>query len=246
MADPTVKNCSNCGAELKFAPGTLNLKCGHCGTENTIAVAAPPPLAKVPDLIVPLVADEKTLRRQVQTYLASGHLVPDDVLDAAEFTKMELFYAPAYVFHGSYTATWTASFGYDRQEHYTDYESRTENGVTRRVPVTKTKTVTDWRPVNGTDMGNFNFPAYGGASQPPAVAGLIDGMSWTDGKPFDAAFLAGYRAEEFEKSDDKVFAESGNARMNAIIDAGVKSHAQGDRQRDWNWKANYEIGRAHV
>ena len=239
MADSTVKSCSNCGAELRFEPGTLNLKCAHCGAENTIAVEAQE-LTTVPDYIVPLVADEKTLRRTVQSFLTTGHLVPDDILDAAEFTKMELFYAPAYVFNGSYTATWTASFGYDRQEHYTDYENRTENGITRRVAVAKTKTVTDWRPVNGTDMGNFNFPCYAGASQPPSVAGLVDGMSWSDGKPFDTAFISGYRTEDFEKTADKVFGESGQARMNAIIDSGVKSHAQGDRQRDWNWKANFE------
>jgi hypothetical protein len=28
--------CSACGAKLSFAPGTRTLKCGHCGTENSI------------------------------------------------------------------------------------------------------------------------------------------------------------------------------------------------------------------
>lgn len=241
MTDATVKNCSNCGAELRFAPGTLNLKCTHCGTENAIEVALPAAPTSVPDYIVPLGVDEKALRRTVQTYLAEGSMVPDDILDAAEFTKMELFYVPAYLFHGNYTATWTASFGYDRQEHYTDYENRYDHNLKRdvRVAVAKTKTVTDWRPVNGSDSGSFNFPAYGGGPQPPSVVGLIDGMSWSDGKPFDASFLAGFRAEDFGKSADQVFNETGNARVNAVIDAGVKTHAQGDRQRDWNWKANF-------
>jgi predicted RNA-binding Zn-ribbon protein involved in translation (DUF1610 family) len=31
--------CTACGAKLSFAPGTHELKCGHCGTENTIAGA---------------------------------------------------------------------------------------------------------------------------------------------------------------------------------------------------------------
>jgi DNA-directed RNA polymerase subunit RPC12/RpoP len=28
--------CTNCGAELKFEPGTVNLKCDYCGTQNEI------------------------------------------------------------------------------------------------------------------------------------------------------------------------------------------------------------------
>lgn len=31
--------CKGCGARLTFAPGTLTLKCEHCGAENTIASA---------------------------------------------------------------------------------------------------------------------------------------------------------------------------------------------------------------
>ena len=34
----TVK-CTDCGADLKFAPGTSNLTCEYCGAENEIAVA---------------------------------------------------------------------------------------------------------------------------------------------------------------------------------------------------------------
>jgi predicted RNA-binding Zn-ribbon protein involved in translation (DUF1610 family) len=31
--------CKSCGAKLSFAPGTRTLRCGHCGTENSIAGA---------------------------------------------------------------------------------------------------------------------------------------------------------------------------------------------------------------
>ncbi len=30
--------CKNCGSKLTFAPGTSHLKCGNCGTENTIEI----------------------------------------------------------------------------------------------------------------------------------------------------------------------------------------------------------------
>lgn len=241
MAEEQVQNCSNCGSQLKFLPGTTLLKCTHCGTENALP-AAVPALVEHPDYLVPLAVDEKQLRRAVQHFMAAGHLTPDDLLDVAKFTKMDLFYVPGYVFHGSYNASWTASFGYDRQEHYVEYENRYDSNLKRdiRVPVNKTKTVTDWRPVNGVDSGSFSLPAYGGATQPESVANLIAEMSWNDGKPFDPAFLAGFRSEAFEKTADQVYRESVDGRVNAVIDAGVKRHAQGDRQRDWHWTASID------
>jgi hypothetical protein len=237
--DETTKSCTNCGASLKFQPGTLALKCTHCGTENEIPEAVVH-LEVEPEYIVPLAVDEKVLKRTAQTFMSSGKLTPDDLLDAAKFTKLDLFYVPAYLFRGSYEATWTASFGYDRQEHYTDYENKWDSNLKMnvRTAVTKTKTVTDWRPVNGTDMGDFALSAYAGTKQPSAVAALVEGMSWSDAKSFDSSFLVGFRAEEIEKSDRDIYSESVNARVNAVIDRGVQSHAQGDRQRDWNWKAS--------
>ncbi len=237
--DDITKSCSNCGASLKFQPGTLALKCTHCGTENEIPNAVVS-LAVEPEYIVPLAVDEKVLKRTAQTFMSTGNLTPDDLLDAAKFTKLDLFYVPAYLFRGSYEATWTASFGFDRQEHYTDYENRWDSNLKMnvRTAVAKTKTVTDWRPVNGTDMGEFALSAYAGTKQPAAVASLVEGMSWSDAKSFDVSFLVGFRAEEIEKSDRDVYSESVDSRVNTVIDNGVRTHAQGDRQRDWNWKAN--------
>jgi hypothetical protein len=237
--DEITKSCTNCGASLKFQPGTLALKCMHCGTENEIPQAVVP-LAVEPEYIVPLAVDEKVLKRTAQTFMSTGKLTPDDLLDTAKFTKLDLFYVPAYLYRGSYEATWTASFGYDRQEHYTDYENKWDSNLKMnvRTAVAKTKTVTDWRPMNGADMGNFVLSAYAGTKQPPAVAALIEGMSWSDAKSFDTSFLVGFRAEEVEKSDSDVYSESVDSRVNVVIDNGVRSHAQGDRQRDWNWKAN--------
>ena len=28
--------CNNCGADLKYQPGTVHLKCEYCGTDNEI------------------------------------------------------------------------------------------------------------------------------------------------------------------------------------------------------------------
>jgi len=234
-------NCSGCGSPFTYSPGSMNVKCSHCGLENVIESAVTV-LETAPEYIVPLGVDEKMLRRAAQTFMSSGKLTPDDLLDSAKFTKIDLFYVPAYLFKGSYRATWNASFGYDRQEQYTAYESQYDSRLNRtvQVPVTKTKTVTDWRPASGSDSGNFELSAYAGSKQPMSVAQLVQDMAWDNGKEFDPSFVAGFRFEEIEKSDDVVYKEAVVARVNSIIESGVKSHAQGDRQQGWSWNASID------
>lgn len=239
MAGSLEKNCAKCGGTVKFSPGSNTIRCEFCGEENRIEVPKVT-LAVEPDYIVPLAVDDKTLRASVQAYMSTGDMTPDDLLDTAVFTKCDLLYVPAFLYKGSYEAVWTASFGYDRQEQYTVYENKYDYDLKMNIrqPVTKTKTVTDWRPVNGNDQGTFTAAAYAGDGQPESVRGLIAEMEWNEPKSFNKSFLLGFGAEDFKKDGETVYSESVKSRVNAIIDAGVRTHAQGDRQRDWNWKAS--------
>ena len=91
--------------------------------------------------------------------MATGDYTPDELIEEATITKKERLYVPAYVYHGNYVANWTASFGYDRREEYTVHKKKYDSDTrkTYTTPTTKTKTVTDWRPVSGTDTGIFRF-----------------------------------------------------------------------------------------
>ena len=40
MSKKTQFPCQQCGADLKFAPGTKSLKCPYCGSENEIPTAS--------------------------------------------------------------------------------------------------------------------------------------------------------------------------------------------------------------
>lgn len=187
--------------------------------------------------------DEAALTERVFEHLASGDLTPDHLLEHATFIQKDRFYAPVYVFHGSYEAQWTASFGYDRTETYTVHESRTENGHTRQVPVTKTRIVTDWRPVNGRDSGRFSVRAYAGSRLTGATVdavSLVEARDLPEATAYQAQFATGIGSEAFIQSDDKAYQARGKAQVNAAIDAGVENHAQGDRQRDWHWTASIQ------
>jgi hypothetical protein len=238
--------CRNCGAALGYCATAQALRCEYCASVTQMPAPARdshPAQAEAegrPEAIVPLAVDEKSLLDALHEHLITGTLTPDDLLQAAVVVQKERFYVPVFEFSGSYEAQWTASFGYDRTEHYTVYENRTENGRTRQVPVTKTRVVTDWRPASGLDSGRFSVWAYAGnrlSEAGPAVLALAEDNSLGHTVPFSAAYLQATDHEACALTPEATYDERGRAQVNARIDDGVERHGQGDRQRDWHWTA---------
>lgn len=159
------EKCNSCGAEIEYEAGSQSLKCPYCGATNEIQRAEDSLPSQV-EVIIPLKVNQDDLEKRVYGYMASGNYTPDDMLESTTFTKQECFYVPAFLFRVEYEATWTASFGYDRTEHYTEYVTVTKrsgnHSYETQEPRTKTKTVTDWRPANGVDSGSFKVSAYAG------------------------------------------------------------------------------------
>jgi hypothetical protein len=240
MSDEAFKLiCVGCGSTLAYSATDQALKCPYCGSTTEIPRIGEE-LPTAVQSIIPLAVDVTALVDAVYQHLASGDMTPDHLLEHASISKKERFYAPAFSFSGSYEAQWTASFGYDRQEQYTVYESQYENGRTVKVPVTKTKTVTDWRPVNGNDSGTFGVLAYAGKRQLKNalnVIGLIE-VKAAKLEPFDDSYTSGITIEPFESSESEVYDDRGTALINSVIDKSVQRHAQGDRQKDWHWTAD--------
>lgn len=242
--DKFLINCPKCGAKQSYSPGQQTLKCEYCSSQTEIPKSEdqlPTEVSNV-NVVVPLVVDKTMLESATQGYMVTGQYTPDNLIEKAVITKQWLYYVPVYLYVGSYEARWTATFGYDREEHYTEYETKYENGRSYKVPVTKTKTVTDWRPANGSDAGNFAAHAYAGTKLSPKAIELIEKMYMGDNKPqiFKQEFVAGIDIEEFASNENDVYSSRAESKVNAIIDIKVKSHAQGDRQKDWHWTAQID------
>jgi LSD1 subclass zinc finger protein len=231
--------CQGCGSALEYSAGNQALKCPYCNNVTEIPKIEEEAAPRQASMIVPLSVEVSALTDAVYEHLATGDLTPDHLLEHATFTQKERFYVPAYDFDGEFVAHWTASFGYDREEHYTAIETRTENGRSYRVPVTKTKTVTDWRPVNGTDSGRFSVRSYAGKRLLEAgldAASLVENMPSLENAPFDASYTTGVPVEEITSPSTDVYSSRAAPRINRIIDQSVQKHAQGDHQKDWHWK----------
>lgn len=232
-------NCTSCGAVIEYSAGVQSLKCPYCGVVNEIA-RPENRLSSAIDKIIPLAITVDELEKIAYSYMANGEYTPDDMLEAAVFTKKERLYVPAYVFRVEYDATWTASFGYDRKEQYTEYQTVYRNNSSYKEPVTKTKTVTDWRPQNGSDTGILSLAIYAGKSLKTSTLNPDDLVPYAAANgsltAFNSSFLSGVDVEELSVPENSAYADL-KEDINSQIDDGVKSHAQGDRQKDWHWKA---------
>lgn len=241
MTEQLKLSCRGCGSGLEYSAGMQALKCPYCGTITEIPAPAVEQAPEVADVVVPLSVERNDLIDSVYQHLASGKYTPDNLLEHAVFSKVERLYVPAYAYTGQFEAEWTATFGYDRTEHYTVFEKDSQG---RSRPVTKTKTVTDWRPVNGTDSGKFAAVGYAGEKllkSPLAPVTLVEGCAGLGNlKPYDVSYLTGMEAEAFVGTDSEVFESRAKSRVNEQVDASVRQHAQGDRQRDWHWTARYD------
>ena len=235
MAD----TCNSCGAEIAFEAGRQSLTCPFCGAVNKIE-RPEDALETAFDRIVPITVTPHELDNRLYAYMASGNFTPDDMIEASIITLRERYYVPAFAFKVDYEATWTASFGFDRQEPYTAYRNVTSNGRTRQEAYTAYKTVTDWRPANGVEAGIFDVAGYAGSQlngSPLAPAYLVvHAVMNGSSTEYNPSFTKGFEVEGFSVPEKKVF-DSLNGEINANIDQRVKNHAQGDKQRDWHWNA---------
>ena len=231
--------CNSCGAEIVFEAGKQSLTCPFCGAVNQVA-RPEDALETSFDRIVPISVTPHELDNRLYAYMASGNFTPDDMIEASTITLRERYYVPAFAFKVDYEATWTASFGFDRQEPYTAHRSVTRNNHTYQEAYTAYRTVTDWRPANGVDAGIFDVAGYAGTQlngSPLAPADLVV-HAVINGKPteYNPSFIEGFEVEEFSIPEKKVF-ESLKGEINTNIDERVQSHAQGDKQRDWHWNS---------
>ncbi|GAB3625369.1 hypothetical protein PTE30175_01475 [Pandoraea terrae] len=231
--------CSGCGADLKYSAGARALKCIYCAAVTEIPRAENEAVDATPDQVVTLTVSRNQLEDAVFQHLADGKYTPDNLLEHATFTKIEQFFVPAYAFTGTYEAQWTASFGYNRTEHYTEYV-RDSNG--RSQPVNRTRTVTDWRPVNGSDSGKFGILIYGGSrlhdNALALTTRLVEHCQMAgDVADYSPSYTSGFEVEAYSVPLDDAYRERGSALVDEVIDAGVKRHAQGDTQKDWHWTA---------
>ena len=224
-----LQECRNCGAQIEYSAESQSLVCPYCETVNAIRKHEDA-LPVDPEFIIPLALTPDALEKNVYGYLAQGDYTPDDMLETVVFLRRECFYVPTYTFNVDYDVNWTASFGYDQEEPYTAHREG--------KAYTAYRTVTDWRPVSGRDSGTFEVSTYAGVDLTAVSLNPVEIVPLTvlqgERTRFDPAFMQGLRAEAFAVPEQLAYS-SLTDEVGRKITHNVQRHAQGNRQKDWNW-----------
>ncbi|MDR1658023.1 MAG: hypothetical protein LBT47_10815 [Deltaproteobacteria bacterium] len=234
--------CDSCGAQVELVPGQTVLSCPYCGSAiRLVKEAAPAPI--IFDFVIPTDGNRNQLRSVARQLMIAPESAPDDILDKSNFEQEIFWFLPFWLGSGSFVAHWSASFGFDRQETYTDYVTRTDSkGRNYREAVTRTRTVIDWRPASGTATGKFRLLKYAGdqSKLPPQVVSILENPSVLgETVVYSPALLGGLDADSFMlPADDAV------ENISQMVEKGPAAtvsmeHAKGQHQQ--NWAINAEV-----
>lgn len=118
-----------------------------------------------------LALNEEQLRSAALAYMSSNPLSPDDLVEQASILELKFRYAPIYLLHVNFQASWTASFGYNYQHEYTEHVENFENGRLKKHRETRTRTETRWQPAERSQAHSlFELRRIPHRLQPKAIS----------------------------------------------------------------------------
>ncbi len=146
----------------------------------------------------------------------------------SDFSKVDLVEHQVVVDYASVTLNYQASIGYDREESYTVYETYNENGEEKQRAVTKTRTVTDWRPMQGNIELNSTV-----AAENTSNLYFDDDLfraSYNSAEENDIAFLTEEEEKKYKVSDSAL--EEVSKKHEQYYENMISSSLPGEHQKD--------------
>lgn len=172
--------------------------------------------------------------RELIIELGTLNSTPVDVVDAT-FKEVKESVREVIVCTAQVEGTCTASVGYDHQEPYIDYETYREKigdtYVTKKRPVTKYRTVTDWRLFQTEYSGEATCAAYNSSEFGADDSGIV------------SAIKSAKESSIIEKGEATVDS-TGLARAVAACEANVEFSTvrfPGDHHKDERFNSNSQI-----
>ncbi|MPW27345.1 hypothetical protein GC105_16390 [Alkalibaculum sp. M08DMB] len=273
MEDPREQkeelSCPNCGAVLAIVKGTSQTECKSCDSVFSIVQdddsGDQKEISENHKFIDPFNIPQDEYQKGMISWLANTKGVPTDVFDKIAIIAFEGRYVPYYYCTVDYKMQWSASIGHEREETYTDYVKKTTKGRTRMVPVTKSRTVTDWSPHSSSSTGRINLVCEAsdyfknakdkimGANKKKnekKIIGSFDsfyidenfknivyGNTATKIEKLDVKYTAGFKLIPFEEPVSKVYDKT---KINNEIYARIKKDAPGDRIKNISFNGDID------
>jgi DNA-directed RNA polymerase subunit RPC12/RpoP len=220
-------SCRSCGATVEFTPPEVAGECPFCASTIVAQPKSADPLV-APEAVLPFRVSTRDGREAIKKWLASLWFAPNALKKLAYQESLSGIYLP-YWTYDSHTTTFYKG---QRGEYYYETQTYTERDAQGNM-VTKTRQVrhTRWYSASGEVARWFNDLLVPGTTS-VASNRLAQLNPWPlDAlKPYDPAFLAGYKAQRYVVNLETGF-EQAKQLMTPVIEGDVRKDIGGDEQR---------------
>ena len=206
--------CDSCGGEIIAEQTTAAMSCPYCS--NPVVMKGQLSGELKPDVIIPFKLDKEAAKKAYKSLYINKRLVPNIFVNENHINELKGIYVPFWL----YSCDAYADVAY------------------------KTTKVSAWNDVEFDYMdtshyrvnrsGNLTFkdvPADGSSKMPDDLMDAIEPYDFTEIKPFQTAYLAGYLADRYDM-DSSACEQRANARIQSstrsTFDATVTGYASVD------------------
>jgi hypothetical protein len=183
---------------------------------------------------------EREAQRALLEHIGTSTKVDSNLIGEVVIDSSRLFFAPVYIFDCTSDTEWSAAFGYDRTEYFTEHRRVYEDGQYVVKPVTRANVLTDWHPQKGQDRRRFVHVAYAGAGLPASVAAWLEQVDFTGARSITNRQLSLMDTDPCAVDAIGVFGRLAEATGLPEVANGVYACLQGDRVRDCQWRTHIE------
>ena len=214
--------CSNCGAELTLDSAEHATECPFCATPLVTGTGSNRRIK--PRGVLPFVLDEAAAHAAMTDWLGRLWFAPNGLRRyASKGRRMEGVYVPYWTFDADTVSRYTGQRG----DAY--YVTRTvvRNGETKQVRDRRVR----WSPVRGRVARVFDdVLVLASTTLPKAHTDALDPWDLSDLRPYQPAFLAGFRAQAYQIPLEAAY-DTARQTMDRQLRRDVRFAIGGDEQR---------------
>lgn len=219
-------SCENCGARVEFDDDDHATECPFCASPVVIGTGEQRRIK--PAAVLPFALEESTAHKRMNDWLGKLWFAPNGLQEyARKGRKMQGIYVPFWTYDAQTKTRYTGQRG--TIYYVTETVPVVVDGKTRmqRRQVQKIR----WRSVSGRVSRFFDdILVLGSKSLPKKYTDALAPWDLSNLTPYNAEYLAGFRAEGYTVSLDEGFAEA-RVHMNNMILRDIRFDIGGDRQQ---------------
>jgi DNA-directed RNA polymerase subunit RPC12/RpoP len=227
--------CDSCGAKVTFVPPETARECDFCGAKIVAQPKAADPLV-APEGVLPFAIEKKQAAANVKQWISSRWFAPSALKQFAQPEAIHGVYLP----YWTYDAYTVSDYTGERGTHYyeTEYYTTTDaNGNTRQE--SRQVQRTSWSYASGrVDRWFDDILVPASKSLPENRLNALEPWDLPDLKPYDPAFLSGFRAQRYQVELPAGF-ETAKHIAARQIESDVRHDIGGDEQRVHNINTHY-------